>query len=272
MTAGITYVGPVTERPFNYMYEPPTGTPRQNCDYETHDVQIADARALPLPPDIHREGFELLDAPTSVSDFTDEESVRKRYFPEAEELAKRATGANHAYVFDHLVRRREPGRPLLSFGRYGDGSRPGAAGRVHNDYTEASGLARLAIEARNFGFPTPVERFAIVNIWRSIGGKVVDTPLAVCDAWTVSAADLVTTDMHYQERTGEIYLVHRSPRHRWAYFPEMDRQEALIFKQYDSQVSGVARFTPHSAFDLPDVPSDAPLRQSIELRCLVTYA
>jgi hypothetical protein len=34
----------------------------------------------------------------------------------------------------------------------------------------------------------------------------------------------------------------------------------------------VARFTPHSAFDLPDIPPDAPLRQSIEIRCLVTYS
>jgi len=46
---------------------------------------------------------------------------------------------------------------------------------------------------------------------------------------------------------------------------------ALVFKQYDSQVNGVAGFTPHSAFDLPDIPPDAPLRQSIEIRCLVTY-
>jgi hypothetical protein len=62
-----------------------------------------------------------------------------------------------------------------------------------------------------------------------------------------------------------------SPRHRWAYFSEMDCSEALVFKQYDWQVSGAARFTPHSAFDLPDIPPDAPLRQSIEIRCLVTY-
>ena len=51
----------------------------------------------------------------------------------------------------------------------------------------------------------------------------------------------------------------------------MDRHEALVFKQYDSQVSGVARFTPHAAFDHPDTLLDAPLRESIELRCLVIY-
>jgi len=51
----------------------------------------------------------------------------------------------------------------------------------------------------------------------------------------------------------------------------MDRHEALIFKQYDSQINGTARFTPHSAFDLPDVPPDTPLRESIEVRCLVVF-
>jgi hypothetical protein len=47
------------------------------------------------------------------------------------------------------------------------------------------------------------------------------------------------------------------------------RRSALAGKQYDSQVSGVARYTPHAAFDLPDIPADAPLRESIEVRCLV---
>jgi hypothetical protein len=51
----------------------------------------------------------------------------------------------------------------------------------------------------------------------------------------------------------------------------MDRHEALVFKQYDSDVTGVARFVLHAAFDLPFIPPDAPLRESIELRCLVVY-
>jgi hypothetical protein len=99
----------------------------------------------------------------------------------------------------------------------------------------------------------------------------VDTPLAVRDARSISVKDLVATDLYYRDRSGELYLVQESSRHRWAYFSGMDRGEALVFKRYDLQVSGVARFTPHSAFDLPDIPPDAPLRQSIEIRCLVTY-
>jgi hypothetical protein len=269
--AGLNYLAPTSERPYNYMYEPPAGAARQNCEYREHPVWIADARAMALPHSIHAEGFELWNAPTAVKDFGDEEAIRSSYYDEAAELAKFVTRADHAYIFDHLVRRREAGRLALGFGRHGDGTRPGAVGRIHNDYSEASGQKRFDIQRLDEQVRSQARRFAIVNIWRSIGGKIVDTPLALCDARSISVKDLVATDIHYPDRSGEIFLVRESPHHRWAYFSEMDREEAVIFKQYDSQVNGVARFTPHSAFDLPDIPPKAPLRQSIEIRCLVTY-
>ena len=87
----------------------------------------------------------------------------------------------------------------------------------------------------------------------------------------IAARDLVASEVRYAHRTGEVYLFEHSDRHRWYSYPEMDRDEALVFKQYDSQVSGVARFTPHAAFDLPNIPAAAPLRESIEARCLVLF-
>jgi len=235
-------------------------------------VSIADARAMASPPSIDVEGFELWDAPSTVADFTDVDAIRNRYYAESAELAKYITGADHACIFDHQIRLREAGRPALTFGRHGDGRSPGAAGRIHNDYTETSGQKRFEILPLDEKVRATAQRFAIVNIWRSIGGKIVDTPLAVCDARSISVRDLVVAELRYRDRAGELYLVQESSRHRWAYFSEMDRNEALVFKQYDSQVNGVARFTPHSAFDLPNIPPEAPLRQSIEIRCLVTYS
>jgi hypothetical protein len=270
VTASLAYLAPMNARPYNYMCEPPPGMAWHNCEFDLAPVAIGNARAV-APASIDAEGFELWDAPSEIKDFCDDEEVRRRYLPAVAELAKRVSGASRAFVFDHQVRQREAGRPPLTFGRDIDSTRPGAAGRVHNDYTEASGLRRLEIMAERAGAPLGAPRFAIVNIWRSIGGKVQDTPLAVCDARSISGGDLVASDLRYRDRTGEAYLVQRSARHRWWCFPEMDRHEALIFKQYDSQMSGVARFTPHSAFDLPEIAADAPLRQSIEVRCLVTY-
>jgi hypothetical protein len=86
----------------------------------------------------------------------------------------------------------------------------------------------------------------------------------------VSTNDLVASDVRYETRTGEIYLAAHSPAHRWFYFPEMEPSEALVFKQYDSDPRA-PRFVPHAAFDHPETPDDAPLRQSIEARVLVVF-
>ena len=51
----------------------------------------------------------------------------------------------------------------------------------------------------------------------------------------------------------------------------MTTNEVLVFKQYDSRTSDVSRFTPHAAFLDPAAPIDAPLRASIEARCLVLF-
>lgn len=271
VTAGIGYAKAAAEPHCIYMYEPADGTPQDQGEYDVHEVPITDARSSAVPPSLAREGFELWDAPSAVQDFTDAESIVAVYYAEAMELALEATGARYAHVFDHKVRQRERGRPPLTFGRHGDGSRPAAVGRAHNDYTEASGLKRLGLVLKDPEAVAQVSRYGVVNIWRSIQGPVLDTPLAVCDARTVSAADLVEAEIRYPTRTGRIYLLKHAPRHRWSYFSAMDRHEALIFKQYDSQASGVARYTPHAAFDHPDTPPEAPLRESIEIRCLVVY-
>jgi hypothetical protein len=266
----INYLKAVSDRPYDYAYEPPNGEPWQNYESEVRTVRITDARSLSSRPSLHGEGFELRDAPTAVANFLDEEAITTVYYNEAAELALAATGATRAYVFDHLVRKRDARRATLSFGRRAS-KQPSANGRTHVDYTEDSGRRRLELVLQDARAVDAVERYSIVNIWRSIKGPILDTPLAVCDARSVSARDLVCSEVRYPTRTGEIYLVRHSRRHAWFYFSTMERHEALVFKQYDSQVSGISRFVPHAAFDLPHAPVDAPLRESIEIRCLVTY-
>jgi len=81
----------------------------------------------------------------------------------------------------------------------------------------------------------------------------------------------VATDLVYEGRTGEVYQTAFNPDHRWYYFPEMARDEALLIKCYDSMEDGRARFTAHTAFDDPTTPPDAPPRESIEARTLVFF-
>ena len=115
-------------------------------------------------------------------------------------------------------------------------------------------------------------RFTIVNVWQPLKGPVQESPLAACDARTVAPTELVATEMRYPDRTGETYALAFGPSHRWFYVPQMRADEALLMKTYDSATDGRARFTPHSAFDLPDTPPDAPRRESIETRVLLSFA
>lgn len=265
----LSYVLPSEDVPVLYAYEPPFGVPWESGEFHNFPVRISDARVSRSKPKVHIEGFELVDSPTRVGNFDDREEIFNVYYDEVLQLALEATGGAYGYVFDHLVRKRDPSSPTLSFGRKTKAGCPSINGRVHNDYTEASGPRRFELVLGE-GM-SPVHRFCIVNVWRPIGEKVVDAPLALCDARTVAAADPVASEVRYPSRTGEIYLFKHAPQHRWYYFSEMGRHEAVVFKQFDSQLSGTSRFTPHSAFDHPDTPRGTPPRQSIEARVLVVF-
>ena len=271
VVAEMGYLKASDGNPFTYMYDPPAGIERQNCEFELVRMPIRDARHLPSRPSLDVEGFALWDAPTLVTDFRNEQEIIARYHAETSELVRAATGATTVIVFDHQVRKREAGRPPLAFGRSGDGSNPGAVGRVHVDYSEETGQKRLNLVLQDTERCKAVARFAIINVWRSIKGPVLDTPLAVCDARSVGAGDLEACEIRYQDRSGKIYLLRHANRHSWHYYSAMERHEALLFKQYDSLINSVSRFTPHAAFDHPEATAATPLRESIEVRCLALF-
>src|SRR5690606_35532295 len=101
------------------------------------------------------------------------------------------------------------------FGERGADVKVGALGRVHNDYSEESGRRRLSLVMDSLGLDQRPRRYCIVNLWRSIGGVIEDSPLAFCAAQSVSTQDLVAATLHYGHRTGEIYLLRFNPAHRW---------------------------------------------------------
>src|SRR6516164_1049307 len=64
---------------------------------------------------------------------------------------------------------------------------------------------------------------------------------------------------------------HRPPAHKWYWFPRMRRQEAYVFKVFDSMKDGRARWTAHTAFEDPTTPPHARPRESIEIRTLAFF-
>jgi hypothetical protein len=169
-------------------------------------------------------------------------------------------------VFD-ATRRSDHGAGALNR----DGLR-GPASRIHVDYTAKSGPQRLAdlvgaAEAQRLA--EAGARIIQINVWRPIRGPVARSPLVLADAASVQPDDLVATDQLFPGRVGEIYHLAYNPAQRWYYAPAMTPDEVLLIKGWDSLDDGRARFTPHSAFDLPDTPADAAPRESIELRAFV---
>jgi hypothetical protein len=264
--ASLNYLAEMAEKPVNYMYQPPAGTPARTGRAIKHTMAIRNGRTTPGQFSLDTHGFVLRHHETAVANFYDADQVRSAYYPEVERLVREATGAAKVLVFDHNVRcapmakRRENG--ALEPVRF-----------AHNDYTPRSGPQRVRdllpadeAEARL------KNRFAVINVWRPIRGPVEEAPLAVCDARSIARRDFIATDLKYRDRTGEVYSLAFNPGHRWFYFPKMRRDEALLIKCFDSADDGRALFTAHTAFDDPTSPPDAAPRESIETRTLAFFA
>jgi hypothetical protein len=260
----LNFLGPMTEAPYSYTFDPPPGTPRSNYVNAAHVVPILDARVAAPDATLDAEGFALLRHRSAVRDFYDEDELRRVYHPETERAIAAATGATRVFVYDHTVRRRIAGAEdrLVGLPRQ-------PAARVHVDQTEISGPQRVRDLMGEEAAALLRGRVRIINLWRPIRGPLRDAPLAMADARTVSAHDLVGSALIYPDRRGETYAVRYDPAQRWFYVPEMQPDEALLLKCYDSATDGRARFAPHTAFTDPTAPKDVLPRESIEMRALV---
>jgi hypothetical protein len=259
----LNYLAPMAEKPMNLAYDPPAGMPRTNSVSEPHLMRIYDARAVAGQLSLDAEGLAVLERPSAVMNFYDEDELRRVYYPEAERLVAEVTGASRVVVFDHTIRRRVAG---------GVDRAPGTPRQpvmvVHNDYTVKSGPQRVRDLMGDETEELLRHRVEIVNVWRPIRGPLRDAPLAICDATSVAFADFVPSDLVYRDRVGETYRVRYNPAQRWFYVPEMRTDEVVLIKCYDSPEGGRARFTAHTAFDDPTAPAGVPPRESIDLRSL----
>ena len=273
VSAQLTYIAPGNSSPRVRVYPPSSGIATERPASVQHRVSIRDARgvAADLRLDVH--GFELHSNRTAFAGFYDEAAVRERYYPEVEQTMRALTGALAVVVFDHNV------RSAVRAARGEMGVRV-PVDQAHNDYTEQSGPKRkreiLDAAGRS---DLADQRVAFVNLWRAIVGPVWDNPLAVCDARSVSAEDLVATDIHHfgeadlsaPRHSGQIYSLRFNPAQRWLYVSEMRPDEFLLLKCYDSRTDGRARFMPHTGFRNPACPSEFVPRESIEARTLVVF-
>lgn len=261
-TGALTYIIRQDEKPYFLSSALTGGEPEVHFKTELHTVPINDMRTIAA--DVDREGFELSRSPSQIKDFYDVAAVDTEYNAELVALLKKRFGASAVHIFDH-TRRSDGGAGAQN----PDGNR-GPAVRVHCDYTDKSGPQRAKDAMGEATYERAIAagaRIVQINVWRPIGDAPVQrAPLALATANSVPKADLIATDQRFPDRTGEIYQLAYGEGHEWYYAPLMERDEIILIKGWDTLENGVARYTPHGAFQLPNQDPNAPPRESIETR------
>jgi hypothetical protein len=257
--------------------------------YESHLVSIRDGRPLKDQFSLDVHGFVLAERPTSVRDFFDKDEVDRTYPAEVMASVLALTGATRVAPLGWMVRtagdvsKHQP-RQVVGYTHRGGVQPP--AGEAHVDFTPARAepLARSIYE-KTFADGKGFARFIASSLWRCFSAPPQDCPLAVCDARSVGRDEGVPNTMFVVDRLpdestmlGEMEneksapaaaIFHYNPLHRWWYFPNMTRDEVLLFKFHDSDPSKALR-TPHTAFHDPSF-APANTRESIEFRTIAYF-
>lgn len=229
---------------------------------DEHDVTFHDVRPITDDLSFDRNGFVLVDEPTSFTRFSDKQALADDYAPEVEAMIAALTGADKVISFGPVVRTNAAG--ALGHNQPAFGAHVDYGERTVRDFTFDI-LDHEEAERRLKG------RFMLINVWRPIV-PVESAPFAVCDASTVLREDMFTSEVvggleDFGRRSLWGFNLAYNPVHKWYWVPQMQPSEVLAFKLFDSDDS-VTQFTAHSAFNLPDTPQDAAPRQSIELRTI----
>lgn len=264
VTADIPYTLDTGEKLVNETFASGDISRHRTGALDIRAMRIANGRLHGEELSLEGSGFVLVEHKTTMKDFFDEQELKSVYYAEVEQLIKKTSGATRVVLFDHTLRTGDRAEqqarlirePVLS---------------AHNDYTEWSGPQRVRDLLPDEAEALLQKRFAIIQVWRAINQPIQSNPLAVADARSVPFDDLLIAERRYPNRVGQTYRLRHNAAHRWFYFPHMRRDEALVFKVYDSAKDGRARFTPHTSFADPSTTAGAPPRQSIEARALAFF-
>jgi hypothetical protein len=254
--AQIAYVANDGIRPFYYA----NAHEKDHVPLDLQPMPVIDARAIDAQVD--REGFQLVRHQSAITDWTDRAALEAIHKDEVAALIKDLTGADEVQVT-------APGilRYSEKSGKAGSSDNSHPARFAHVDITDVTAAQFATRGAGGRAF----KRCAAYNLWRALSPAPQDVPLALCDARTVAAEDLILADAIFDPPNGapewsfESWVVAHNPAHRWHFFSNLAVDEAVLFKTNDSDPAR-AHLMPHVAFDDPLAPEDAPPRVSIEMR------
>jgi len=262
--ATLNYIVDDGSKVFTIVATPGGSDTRSGGTPDPHRVVIHNGRPHAGDFALERHGFRFVRHDTKVADFYDEDEIKRVYYPEMVALIKAESGARRVVVFDHTLRTADD--ELRESKKIREVVR-----RVHNDYTEWSAPQRVRDILPDEAEDLLTRRFAIIQAWRPIRHPVETYPLAMADAQTLSPGDMIVSERRAPGRIGQTYAIKYNPAHKWYWFPRMRREEAYVFKVFDSMKDGRARWTAHTAFEDPTSPPNARPRESIEIRTMAFF-
>ena len=282
----IRYVDPgdfVTRRYVSAGKEINTGT------YSDHEVTIRDGMPIRDHFELDVHGFMIARQPTAVTDFHDKDEVDRLYEREVERHIQTLTGADKVVARGWMIRTSadltERASQKAENYQHTGGIQP-PAGEAHIDLNTPT-AQRMAEFTYRKHFPDGpgFKRFLISSYWRTFSPPPQDVPLALCDGRTsfggeeksntlfvvdeFPEGDALTAPVEGEAEMMAATIPSYHPGHRWWYFANMERDDALLFKFHDSDHSRTWR-CPHTAFHDASF-SDAKVRESIEVRTVAFW-
>jgi hypothetical protein len=257
-------------------------------EYLPYSVRISDARPRETEFTLASHGFMLTRRPSSVRNFFDKEEVNAIYPSEVAEAIRQITGADRVATMGWMLRTSGDlsahVRQEVGYTHQGGVQPPAGEAHVDSSPDRVDRMAQRIYQERFQGDP-PYARYLYMSFWRTFSPPPQDYPLALCDGNSVGDDEGVPNTMFVVDKIPEredmlrpmadedkaiaAAIFRHNPQHRWWYFSNMIRDEALLFVFHDSRRVRPWR-VPHTAFHDGSRP-DARSRESIELRSVAYF-
>ena len=238
---------------------------RTNMALERHDLRLHDARSIADGLSLDREGFILTRHESELTPTSDLAAAGPEYLASVAPVIQQVSGAD-------LVLPQGKGLLMRHSERAGQKGAIGPSRWVHMDYTTAAAHRWVdwiehwqGLELRHYS------RFAIYQTWRCLTPPPCDNTLVLCDASSIEPQDCIVFDACLAKpydapgNRFESQFARFNPRQRWYYVSDPAPDEVIVFKGFDSDPAKFAQPL-HNSIDLPDAPTDAVPRVSVEAR------
>ncbi len=100
----LNYFKALDDQPPCRYVEPPEGKPSTNIGLDVQPAVVHDVRGSESEFSLDKNGFQFVHWPSVEKDFTNDDVIKEKYYPEVERILTEVTGAKRIHIFDHTVR------------------------------------------------------------------------------------------------------------------------------------------------------------------------